>query len=297
MDQPDSDLDDLLPNDLPRPKLPPTIGERLRELWDGRKAAAGETRRPRLSFDQQPVLLTTLAAVVAGTTVVIAALTWSTWQDRSSPPVDELLPVLGAGPLADPVADPAASPAPVTTQNAPAPMQAVDAEDRTNSVAGQSVTDVGEREIAVHVAGAVRNPGVVYLSSTERVVDAIEAGGGATDIADLNRLNLALPLVDGEQIYVPTVGEEAPTQWPTRVDPSATPTAVAPEPIDINRASELELQELPGIGPTMAAAIVGYRESVGGFVSVDELVNVSGIGPARLETLRPLVVARETTGS
>jgi competence protein ComEA len=137
----------------------------------------------------------------------------------------------------------------------------------------------------VHVAGAVAQPGVYDVRGPARVVDAIDAAGGPTAAAELDALNLAAPLVDGQRIYVPVVGEiVAP------VDAGAAGAdEVVTGPIDLNTATPAELEELPGIGPATAAAIFEYREEHGPFASVEDLSDVSGIGPAKLDAIRELV--------
>jgi competence protein ComEA len=142
--------------------------------------------------------------------------------------------------------------------------------------------------VVVHVAGAVVEPGVYEVGPEARVVDAIAAAGGALERAELDALNLATPVADGSRIYVPLIGEVpiAPTLDPTAADPTGTG---AGGPIDLNRAGVAELETLPGIGPATAAAIVEHRERFGPFASVDDLDQVSGIGPAKLDALRDLV--------
>ena len=145
-------------------------------------------------------------------------------------------------------------------------------------------------EVVVHVVGAVPAPGVQRLPVGSRVVDAVEAAGGATGDADLARINLAAALVDGQQVYVLRVGEEAP------LPPSGSGAGMAGSPtggdeagglVDINRASAAELEELPGVGPATAEAIIAHREQSGPFASVDDLIDVRGIGDAKLEQIRP----------
>ena len=154
------------------------------------------------------------------------------------------------------------------------------------------------REVRVHVAGAVRHPGVYVLSTDDRVVDAVEAAGGAAPGADLDSINLAQTLKDTEQIYVPrrTVASRsrrpAPRLQPRRpatitVPPAATgSTASAAGPVSINTATAAQLDTLPGIGPATAKAIVAYRSSKGPFARVEDLLNVPGIGPAKLDAMR-----------
>jgi competence protein ComEA len=138
----------------------------------------------------------------------------------------------------------------------------------------------------VHVVGAVRAPGVVDLGPDARVVDAIGAAGGATDDADLQRLNLAALVTDGQRIAVPRVGEPDPA--PALGDATAPADGAPTGPVDLNTASAAQLETLPGIGPTLAAAIVAERGKAP-FTSVDDLGRVRGIGDARLEQLRDLV--------
>lgn len=143
----------------------------------------------------------------------------------------------------------------------------------------------------VHVVGEVRRPGVVRVPAGSRVGDAVEAAGGLTGQADEQRLNLARPVTDGEQILVLRPGEEPPP-------PAAPPGGGAPAggdaagddgPLDLNTADQAALEELPGVGPVTAEHILAWREENGQFTTVDELMEVSGIGEKTLATLRPHV--------
>jgi competence protein ComEA len=137
--------------------------------------------------------------------------------------------------------------------------------------------------ILVDVAGWVRRPGVYEFEDGARVIDAIDAAGGARSGALLESLNLAAPLADGIQILVPRQGET--------VAPPASGGAVAGVAglINVNAAMATELEELPGVGEVIAQAIVDYRTENGPFTSVDQLLDVSGIGDATLEDIRELV--------
>lgn len=139
-----------------------------------------------------------------------------------------------------------------------------------------------EVPILVDVAGWVRDPGVYEFAEGARVVDAIDAAGGARSGAVLQALNLAALLVDGSQILVPREGQEA------TVSPVAG-GAVAGGLINVNTASTTELEELPGVGEVIAQAILDHRTENGPFTSVDQLLDVSGIGDATLESIRELV--------
>jgi competence protein ComEA len=139
--------------------------------------------------------------------------------------------------------------------------------------------------VLVHVAGAVIEPGVYELTPGARVRDAIVAAGGPTEAADWNAVNLAAVVADATRIYVPVVGEQVPPDMV--VGPSTA--SVPPGLVDVNRATADELEELPGVGPATATAIVTERERNGPFADVDDLDRVPGIGPSKLAALRDLV--------
>jgi competence protein ComEA len=134
--------------------------------------------------------------------------------------------------------------------------------------------------IIVDVAGAVRKPGVYEFADGERVIDAIERAGGALPKADLSMLNLAAPITDGTQILVPETGPATPGASPAPV--GGAPAGL----ININTATAIDLEALSGIGEVLAATIVEYRTTNGPFTAVDDLLDVSGIGPATLDEIR-----------
>lgn len=140
--------------------------------------------------------------------------------------------------------------------------------------------------LLISVTGRVRDPGVVTVPVDARVIDAIAAAGGALDPGDLTGMNLAQPLTDGASVVVGPAGG-------TIVIPTTAGAAVAPGagagPIDINLADESGLEQLPGIGPVTAAAIVSWRDDNGPFASVEALQAVPGIGPATMARLAPLI--------
>ena len=151
--------------------------------------------------------------------------------------------------------------------------------------------------IVVDVVGAVRRNGVVRLRSGARVIDAINAAGGASPQADLTRLNLAAPLDDGARVAVPLLGAPAPGVDPAAVSGSPPPdsgdgsggTPSVATPVNLNTANAAQLDALPGVGPATAAAIISDRDEHGPFRSVNDLGRVRGIGDAKLDQLRKLV--------
>ncbi len=225
----------------------------------------------------------------------VVLLAW--WLLRVPPvPVESTLPFSDAVVL--PV--PATAPIPI-----PGAAPGSDAE-ASSSIVAQPV-------IHVHVVGAVVAPGVYALPLGSRGDDAVQAAGGALASADLARINLAAPLTDAVQLYVPRRGEShrpAATIAPgasrvgrstidtavTHVAPSdadlpaASPSPVANGRVRLNVAGVQELDSLPGVGPATAAAIVDHRRRNGPFRSLDDLDAVNGIGPARIAALRDLVV-------
>jgi competence protein ComEA len=152
----------------------------------------------------------------------------------------------------------------------------------TQSVAFE-VEDAPPREFVVHVAGAVAQPGLYRLPEGSRIDDAIAEAGGAKPKAELDLVNLAAPLADGQQVVVPLRGSAG------AVGGVEAGAASPGGKVHLNSATLEQLDELPGVGPVTAQQILAYRDANGAFRSVDELDAVPGIGPATLEQLRPLV--------
>jgi competence protein ComEA len=200
------------------------------------------------------------AALLVGVGTVAAG--WALLRQPELPPTEELLPY---APAADGAA-PAPGPSPTTTTAAAA--------------------------VVVHAAGAVAVPGIHSLPPGSRVSDLLVAAGGPAADADLDRVNLAAPVGDGERVWFPRVGEEAEPPVVAGTGGGAGAGAGGtgpPAPVDLNVATADELDALPGIGPATAAAILEHRASHGPFASVDDLLDVPGIGEAKLAQLRDLV--------
>lgn len=138
------------------------------------------------------------------------------------------------------------------------------------------VQGAGEQEAVVHVAGAVRRPGVYRMRSGSRVRDAVRRAGGAGTGADLDAINLAAKVSDGQQVVVPARG--------------SGPGAAGAEQVSLGSATAEELDTLDGVGPVMAEKIVEWRSTKGGVGSVEELDQIPGIGPKKLEALRSQLV-------
>lgn len=146
-----------------------------------------------------------------------------------------------------------------------------------------AVAPAAAKPVVVDVVGAVRSPGLYRLTEGARVADALSRAGGATSKAQLELVNLAAPISDGEQIVVPRRGAA-----PAAVGAGAA-TGVQSGPVHLNTATLEQLDALPGVGPVTAQKILDYRQEHGAFGSVDELDAIPGIGPARLGQLRDLV--------
>jgi competence protein ComEA len=196
-------------------------------------------------------------------------------------------------------------PAPVMSAKLPPVEKASTASPRSSAGPATGQPGGPDRPVVVSVVGLVHTPGLVTLAPGARIADALQAAGGPVNGADTIGLNMARPVGDGEQIVVglaPVSGR--PTALGSSVASGSAPApgaAGAPAPVsgtakpkagevlDLNSATVDQLDALPGVGPVTAAAIVAWRQANGRFTSVDQLADVDGIGPARLDKLRPLV--------
>lgn len=244
------------------------------------------------------------AAVVAGTLLMVLAAVLVLRTVLGAPEAGEEAPgaarALGTREPSSPQA-PATAPA-TLPQGAPPTDPRATSSTGASAQPGQAGSSQATGQVVVHVTGAVASPGVVVLGQGARVADAIEAAGGVTQEADADQLNLARVLSDGEQVRVPREGEVLTDQeagaGQVGEQSGQSGSGAAQDGhgqevsglVNINTASALELEELPGIGPALAQRIVEHREANGPFGSVDELTEVSGIGQAKLEALREVAV-------
>lgn len=237
--------------------------------WYARLGGALVDRAPAAAHGLTSAHVTVLALVGLG--AVAASLWW----------------LLGARPQPSPVAAPALQMT-IPSGSAATPATPEPGASTTPHGSAATPTDPGTpaAEVVVDVAGKVRRPGLVTLPTGARVADALRAAGGARPGVDTTALNLARPLNDGEQILVgmPTLAGTSP-QTPA----GPAPTAGVPVLVDLNTATMEQLDTLPGVGPVTAQAILDWRAEHGAFTTVDELLEVDGIGDATLADLRDLV--------
>ena len=163
------------------------------------------------------------------------------------------------------------------------PMPIVTSSAVTDGVGG--VAPAQDEPLVVYVTGAVKQPGVYQLAQGKRVVDAIQKAGGVTAKADAITVNLAALLIDGEQVIVPEAFTPGAGAAPTGAGPAPATSGV----VHLNSADVTALDALPGVGPATAQRILDWRDAHGGFKTVDDLMEVPGIGPSKFEALRDLV--------
>jgi competence protein ComEA len=150
--------------------------------------------------------------------------------------------------------------------------------------------------LTIYITGGINQPGVYTLPPDSRLKDAVQAASGASPSADMSAVNLAALLHDGEHLAIPLLGPPTPTDavGKSSGSPNATPSPAysAEKPLNINSASQAELENLPGLGPTRASAIVAYRDAHGPFARIEDIQNVPGIGPTTFEHLKTLITAQ-----
>ena len=148
------------------------------------------------------------------------------------------------------------------------------------------------QDIYIHIIGEVNNSGIVILKEGDRIIDAIDKAGGATEKADLSKVNLAYKLLDGQKVYIPNVNEEVNSINEKENIIIDGFSEIENEKININTATQSQLESLTGIGPSIAAQIIEYREKIGKFKNIEELKNVSGIGENKFEQIKKEVIVK-----
>lgn len=170
-----------------------------------------------------------------------------------------------------------------------------------NEIEEVSETAEIEEKIVVHITGAVKKEGVIYLKKGARIVDAIKEAGGETKEADLSQVNLAYELQDGQKIYIPNKNEKVSqyiisTNGETidsngaNTGNESTSTSKEGGKVNINTATQNELDGLPGIGPALAQRIIDFREENGNFKSIEDIQNVKGIGDSKFDEIKDKIV-------
>ena len=162
----------------------------------------------------------------------------------------------------------------------------------SNDISQTNIIEEVKAQIVVHITGQVVNPGVVKVEEGARIIDAIEASGGATLDANLSKINLAYVLEDGMKIYVPSINEVEEIEYVTSSSGNEDKSASKTIKVNINTATSEELQSLPGIGESIANRIITYRKENGKFSKIEDLTNVSGIGEAKFNNIKSYVFVK-----
>lgn len=168
-------------------------------------------------------------------------------------------------------------------------------ENNSENNVENSVENIEETEIYIHIIWEIRNPGIVKLKEGARIIDAIEKSGGVTEYADLSKVNLAYILSDGQKVRIPGINDNTDNEYITNesgnnvIEGIDTYEKSANKKVNINNATQTELETLDGIGPSIAASIIDYRKKNGKFKSIEELKNVTGIGEAKFEKIKDFV--------
>ena len=162
--------------------------------------------------------------------------------------------------------------------------------EQSNSAGSQTQEDKNEEDIYIHITGEVLSPGVIVLPKGSRIIDAIEKGGGVTENADLSKINLVYVLTDGQKLIIPSINDER-NEIENNIITNGESNITQGESngkgkVNINTASQTELETIEGVGPSLANKIIEYRKKNGRYKTIDELKNVSGIGESKYETIK-----------
>ena len=165
-----------------------------------------------------------------------------------------------------------------------------------NNITKENKSEDEEEIIVVHITGEVKKPGVVKVKEGSRIEDIIEAAGGLTENADITDVNLAYVVEDGVKIRIPSNNDEDASEESYITEDSGKGVMITEEKqsgsssiVNINTATQTELEELPGIGPSIATRIIEYRDQNGKFKSVDDIKNVTGIGDSKFEKIKDYI--------
>ena len=168
-------------------------------------------------------------------------------------------------------------------------------ENETQEQDIENVVEIEKNYIKIHIAGEVKNTGILELEEGARISDAIEKAGGTTEMANLDKVNLAYCLEDGQKLYIPNKNEKD-IEYITIENGEniieETKTSSTGKKINLNKADEDNLQEIPGIGPSMAQKIILYRNENGDFKSIEDLKNVSGIGDKKFDSMKEYICVK-----
>ena len=160
------------------------------------------------------------------------------------------------------------------------------------TVANTDNTNEDLETIMVHIDGEVVTPGIISLKAGSRIADAIQACGGTTDISDISKINLAYELKDGQKVYIPSIYDVEDVEY---IQNDAGNNVIIPDTssssalVNINSATQAELETLPGIGPSTAAKIIDYRNKNGDFKNIEDIMNVSGIGESKFNNIKDYI--------
>ena len=160
------------------------------------------------------------------------------------------------------------------------------------TVANTDNTNEDLETIMVHIDGEVVTPGIISLKAGSRIADAIHACGGTTDISDISKINLAYELKDGQKVYIPSIYDVEDVEY---IQNDAGNNVIIPDTssssalVNINSATQAELETLPGIGPSTAAKIIDYRNKNGDFKNIEDIMNVSGIGESKFNNIKDYI--------
>ena len=155
------------------------------------------------------------------------------------------------------------------------------------------ITEDISSEIIVHITGSIQNPGIVTIPKGSRIIDVISSAGGATSDADFSKINLAYIVSDAQKIYIPSINDDfSETNYISSLPGKNVLEENLSTKININTASQSELETLPGVGPSTALKIINYRTKNGNFEKIEDIMNIPGIGEAKFKNLKDYIITK-----